>query len=907
MEAGGASSGRPFAGRADLLRVYLEQGEAAADALAHRLGYRARPVVRRRRTPGVETDAAGAAADGADLQPTPVPSRFASVPLWRVVHREWQDQVEGKQDSEGGSKDAEPPAEQGLHPEDLEPGDQPPPSSRPIAPWPALRRALDHRLRTPRPRRRLDVEALVRRWARGRNVVRLPQLQGLAHARLALIVDDSPRLAPWVPDLLGLVASLARRLAPHMLRFLPPPSRLGRGGCPAVGRDEIVLALSDLGHYGSEGQRFPWYRLGHQLRRRGDRFLALVPVSRRRQETALAGLWSAVDWGAVGGAGAAGPKTTFDGDSKEPEPPKGSELLLTAIAPALRVEAPLLRDLRRRLPEVDLGCEVEVWNHPQVRGSSSAAICIDLQAAPAWQLRFAQLPLELRQAVAETLIDGHRHLPPPIRLAEALQLREAGIDVEVFDPELADAAGFLQRAAHTLEEQAPEDSPLGQQVDAYWQRFRQRAASRLYHAQDLQHTLARVEAVLRARHPELLPPAGSNPAMLPGDRPPRHWTLWQEGPQLRARAKGEPGQGSPLLDMVARRLRVEDGQQPVAELDLDGDAEVPWPASGALKLVSDLETVTSEVLPLPSWATGMGRDRYGLWADLKVEAVVQRLRWMPPGRFVMGSPPEEAGRWDDEGPQHEVILSRGFWLGETPCTQALWQAVMGENPSECKSPQRPVETVSWDEVQGFLTELQRRELPARLPNEAQWEYACRAGTTTATWLGELEILGACHAPLLDGIAWYAGNSGWKYDLEKGFDSSDWPEKQYDHQLAGSREVKTKAANPWGLYDMLGNVDEWCQDWQSGYGEALAVDPEGPKEGVNRVIRGGSWYGYARHVRAAYRRWDHAGDRDDSLGFRLALGGGLGRGAASESGPRSGEGSAPRSGGERSEGIRTKQR
>ena len=247
---------------------------------------------------------------------------------------------------------------------------------------------------------------------------------------------------------------------------------------------------------------------------------------------------------------------------------------------------------------------------------------------------------------------------------------------------------------------------------------------------------------------------------------------------------------------------------------------------------------------------------------------------MVPGRFWMGSPAEEAGRYDDEGPRHEVTLTEGFWLADTPCTQALWQEVMGSNPSKFRSAQRPVETVSWDEVQRFLEKLNRHlpGLEARLPTEAQWEYACRASTETATWLGDLEILGAHNAPLLDEIAWYGGNSGVAFDLPQGVDSSDWSEKQYPHVRAGTCEVALKAPNPWGLYDMLGSVWEWCSDrGVASYPEGPRLDPIGPEQGSNRVIRGGSWVDPARYVRAAYRDWSVPGARLSGLGFRLSRG------------------------------------
>ncbi|MFZ1427939.1 MAG: formylglycine-generating enzyme family protein, partial [Geminicoccaceae bacterium] len=261
----------------------------------------------------------------------------------------------------------------------------------------------------------------------------------------------------------------------------------------------------------------------------------------------------------------------------------------------------------------------------------------------------------------------------------------------------------------------------------------------------------------------------------------------------------------------------------------------------------------------PDWASGWGQDRYGVYVDFSLGEVQQRLRWCPPGSFLMGSPVDEEGRDGDEGPQHEVVIGSGFWLFDTPCTQELWQAVMGSNPSRFQSPTRPVEQVAFKAVQEFLARLNERVpgLDLALPSEAQWEYACRSGTTTATYAGEMWILGANNAPVLDEIAWYGGNSGVGYELEDGQNSSGWPEKQHPHKRAGTRPVGLKRPNGWGLHDMLGNVWEWCADHlHASYDGApsdgsawLDKDVEGAG---GRVVRGGSWVGGARDVRAAFR-------------------------------------------------------
>ena len=238
--------------------------------------------------------------------------------------------------------------------------------------------------------------------------------------------------------------------------------------------------------------------------------------------------------------------------------------------------------------------------------------------------------------------------------------------------------------------------------------------------------------------------------------------------------------------------------------------------------------------------------------------------------FEMGSPAGEAGRDDDET-LHRVTISQPFYIGKYEVTQAQWQAVMGDNPSRFTNcgESCPVEQVSWKDVQEFIRRLNGWEgvRTYRLPTEAEWEYAARAGTSTAVYTGDLTIRGKNNAPVLDEIAWYGGNSGVLYS--GGSDCSDWEEKQYASSRCGPQPVGRNLPNGYGLYDMIGNVWEWVGDRYGEYSSGPVTDPQGPSTGAARVLRGGGWYHYARACRAAYRVRGAPGRRHLILGFRLA--------------------------------------
>ena len=247
--------------------------------------------------------------------------------------------------------------------------------------------------------------------------------------------------------------------------------------------------------------------------------------------------------------------------------------------------------------------------------------------------------------------------------------------------------------------------------------------------------------------------------------------------------------------------------------------------------------------------------------ELTIKGVKYAFRWCPAGTFKMGSPTSELGR-DDTEKQHEVTLTKGFWMLETQVTQEMWQSVTGSNPSNFKDSKKlPVEWVSWNDCQDYVAKLNAlKAAPAgykfSLPTEAQWEYACRAGTTTAYCFGEYS------KRELEQYAWY---SGYK-DYEEWKDHSDEVFKN-----GKTHPVGEKKANAWGLHDMHGNVWEWCLDyWDASYPEGSVTEPTGPTSGSSRVLRGGGWFHAAVNCRSAYRLSGGPAGCVSFAGLRLLL-------------------------------------
>lgn len=255
--------------------------------------------------------------------------------------------------------------------------------------------------------------------------------------------------------------------------------------------------------------------------------------------------------------------------------------------------------------------------------------------------------------------------------------------------------------------------------------------------------------------------------------------------------------------------------------------------------------------PMPEPASPASRGMEGAQAgEVRVFGGIEMV-WCPPGEFLMGSPENEWGRQEDETQRH-VVLTKGFWLAKTECTQAQWTSVMGTDLAMQMAKGNsygelisagatyPMYFVSWNDTLEYVVRMNTENpLPEgwkwTLPTEAQWEYACRAGTESAV------------AGITEEMAWYDANSGGK-----------------------ANPVGIKKTNAWGLHDMDGNVWEWCLDWYGGLGSGSEIDPRGADSGVDRVYRGGSWRGLAQFCRSAERGCASPLIRFDNLGFRPAV-------------------------------------
>ncbi|HPI61317.1 MAG TPA: formylglycine-generating enzyme family protein [Zoogloea sp.] len=797
----------------------------------------------------------------------------------------------------------------------------------PLVPWPRLWPFLKLALGGD-SRAGLDVPRLARQLARGEVLHHLPHLKRRRWAPEAVVlIDFAERLLPFWEDFNALCAQLLPLRGALGLRLLKMLDQPG-GPCqpwrepdapardwPALATGTPLLILGDLalleGPDSATRQR--WLDFGRQLRGRGVRPLVLAPIGTEHLDEDVLTVFDVVCWSPDT---ALRPRRVHALNIPQADGaacPRPVDDLLALLSPAIRIEPELLRAALRLLDTGGLqaGLEADFWLHPDV-AASTLGCTLHAASQADHRARFGSHPPALQVALLQLLRQHHGPCHPAVLHEETLtwaSLAAPAAQAE-FVSEIQAAARFMlgtaaafYQASHHLEEGKV----------AYARRSLIRAHPGLRENQrylDVLYAQAWRDA-LEAGTDVPVTADGLDTreilrALTPSAADPRLRSLVQRGADLwldGAHFESDPNEilssrslllqwqfAAPVIELettsvggdVQRVLvPVKQGAQRLASLDQ---------TLGRLRLLTEQGKILIESLVRPSWAKTIGRDEFGLWcevewlgrrlrlpwgpqgdganwgwqgregvgvdefglyAEFSAKGVSQRCRWIAPGTFPMGSPPDESSRSDDET-LHEVTLSRGYWLADTACTQALWQAVMGENPSFFQDdPAQPVEQVSWEAVQTFLDRLNALVpgLDAGLPSEAQWEYACRAGTTAPFSFGRNITPEQVN---YDGNYPYAG-------AEKGL---------YRERTVA---VGSLPPNPWGLYEMHGNVWEWCADWYGPYPDGSQIDPAGPPDGSWRVLRGGSWFSDAQDCRSACRYGIPPVVADHIIGFRLAPG------------------------------------
>ncbi len=775
-----------------------------------------------------------------------------------------------------------------LHPDDTKWPGTGPPSAPTLLPWRRLWPFLRYSLGSHRPSRQPDLTRILPLLARRRWVRRLPRCQLRCWSpQVMIILDCSARLVSFRDDYRDCVQRLkllrgTGGLTVRCLKERQLTKAALNSWLPV--RGTRVLVLGDLGclEAGSLRSQF-WEYLGKVLASRFSESWALMPCPRDRWLPALANYWKMSVWDCHCNPIPTEPlPSTNKSEIRRAEQVKG---LLSLISPALRIEPQFLHALRLQLSAVaaDCGTEYDVWSHPALRGGESVKTP-DPEAAAIWRQSFSHIDADILVKFLKTIKKYHGYVSKSVQQAEILnisqslsdELKRKLVDSGALSMEECDEAGKYQREIirAMLRHQSPwEDRDLETWSNIQWRHLKE---SRKLDELGVQWALSNFkgdESVDSTNLPVEIE-SDSIAWTLNRSKLPRFLELYLVGvSEYLQFSQDIPNSGIfpqsprfPLLQLETRDSAAfvfftdGDGKKlgrvvlPLTDESGGNVIDIP-DKTGGCEIQIGPSRYTGKADLRPDWARRIGRDRYGLYADLRLQGLGPknplRLRWIPPGHFLMGSPENEVGRFDNrEGPQHHVVLSQGFWLAESPCTQTQWEIVMGNNPSNFSGGNRPVGRVSWKECQEFFIKLDEQfsGLFARFPTEAEWEYSCRAGSVTAFNNHKDCSMASGSDPAMNDVGWYSKNS----DEE-------------------THDVKLKKPNDWGLYDMHGNVWEWCRDWYGPYKAEEISDPRGPKSGKYRVVRGGSYWSDARYCRSAYRDWSGPESRFGNRGFRLAAG------------------------------------
>lgn len=876
-------------GRADLLRALGASNQDAAARYADLLGFDRRPVEAE-----AEAIAVSLGLLGGELVSAP-PDRPGvqnarprlKASFFVVTHFDQRLESDPPEPEAAARVDA---SVQPLRDEDCAPRGEP----LPFAPlvrrerlWPRLRQSLQQHWCAG-----VDLPRLVQQVASRRLAGRVPlrEQQGLSR-QIVVLWDAADRLTPYFEDYRRLVAELHRLHGGVSLRLwrghegpddvwgewdaarvaqpdrwpgeswhIPGTSSHSPGGS-LVPPGSRLLLLSDLGglaRHAGASQR--WLRALRRWESAGVQVTAWVPHGPAWLAPTLSALAEVhcltprLERLRRQRGGAALARMEASDATRQRQTTLRDELLACASV-CLHLAPELLRSLRQTSPALaaEPGVEALAWaSQPLVRGSHVSR-ALSPEHAPDYRRRFAALDASAQCEILRRIMLAHASLGRSTETTEVLvwqaHAHAAATRAEwaaVRDAEDWARAWGVRMARDAVQggldgraRQFAADLLARLDADEVFMRRQADWASRLWVVADAVRLPAGLTAQDARRAQQALAPRAAGAEVWIEVRDDglflnRHGVAI--GPAVRQRLGPFAGPGG-VIDGGDGRL--------AALTVADGSVESVAPAGRpgqVVKVQIGSTVVHLTELGQPDWASEWGRDQCGVFAVLDIQGVRQRMRYIPPGRFLMGSP-EGVGQ-GDEHPQHEVLLTEGFWLADTPCTQALWTAVMDENPSEfqkqANAGNHPVENVRWDDVEHFLQRLAAR-LPAgcqpTFPTDAQREYAARAGTATAYWWGD----------------------------EPDYQRANWNQLQ-----KGTTPVGCYLPNPWGLHDVHGNVCEWCLDYRSAYESMPVRDPVGDLGSSKRAVRGGSWISLPGDARSAYRIGWPRGLRVRFLGFRLAL-------------------------------------
>jgi formylglycine-generating enzyme required for sulfatase activity len=723
---------------------------------------------------------------------------------------------------------------------------------------------LFHHLKYQRVSREIDIEAIIKKISRGEYLLRLPRTmrRSLGH-HLHIIDDRQIHLTPYWRD----HSVFAHFITSQLPDYLSSRAVLQQGQSLPVSvthtgqltnwelppKNSIVLILSDLGTLmmQSDEQINVWLNLGRMLQNHGCKLIALLPCHPTECDWRLKSLFTMESWEN---------RQHIQPDTKE-QRLEQAEKLLMLLSPAIRLEPSLLRSVRKALAQHNIAINAAVesiaWQHPAMQEPSSVAATLNTETRKQWLTQFYTEESELQKTVLNLMRTWRTVLQPQIWFEEIINLDDRSRS--------SIAPADIEAAEHYFSQLIANGQLTADIETQLWLlRMEKRLQADSCRLPQLGVILQDVISQLHKNDENYRTDLPLDPRQLPPTNEPEQTAvLYQQGERVILHSSLAPNRElvgySRLTSIRYRRtlLKIEPDGLASQSLSFQADGQhdkfvCSLPDTASLTLHSDMESLFFSQVQRPPWLDCLGRDVYGLYADLSINNITQRFRWVEAGRFLMGSPENEKERYDDEV-QHEVTLTQGFWLADTTVTQALWLAVMGNNPSEFKDDvNNPVERVSWDDVQDFIAKLNRLnpELHAQLPSEARWEYACRAGSTMPFSFGDNITPEQVN---YNGNYPYAGGNKGLYRQK-------------------TVAVKSLPANAWGLYEMHGNVWEWCQDyWTEQLPKQPATDPKGAKTGSARVVRGGSWLNVGRRVRSAIRLRYAPDFRYDDLGFRLALG------------------------------------